>query len=40
MAAGEMSEDQFTDFLAQEFSLLAKYSVDGSIHFVFMDWST
>jgi hypothetical protein len=38
MAAGEMSEDQFTDFLAQEFSLLAKYSVDGSIHDVFMDW--
>lgn len=38
MAAGEMSECEFSDFLAQVCNLLAKYSVDGSIHFLFMDW--
>jgi hypothetical protein len=38
MAAGELSEDQFTDFLAQVCSLLAKHSIGGSIHYLFMDW--
>jgi DNA modification methylase len=38
MAAGEMSEYEFSDFLAQVCNLLAKYSVDGSVHFLFMDW--
>jgi DNA modification methylase len=38
MASGEMSESEFTDFLAQVFTLLASNSVDGSLHYVFMDW--
>lgn len=38
MAAGELSEDQFTDFLTQVCSLLAKHSLGGSIHYLFMDW--
>jgi DNA modification methylase len=38
MACGEMTESQFTDFLAQIFVLLISHSTDGSLHFVFMDW--
>ena len=38
MAGGEMSEDEFTDFLTQAFMLLVRYSTAGSIHFVCMDW--
>ena len=38
MACGEMSVAQFTDFLARAFSLLARYSLDGAIHFICMDW--
>lgn len=38
MAAGEMTEAEFTDFLAQVCNLLARHSLDGSIHFLFMDW--
>ena len=38
MASGEMDESQFTDFLARAFSCLAANSVDGSIHYIFMDW--
>ena len=38
MAAGEMNETQFTTFLATAFLNLAKFSVDGSIHFICMDW--
>jgi DNA modification methylase len=38
MASGEMSESEFTDFLAQTFTLLASHSIDGSLHYVFMDW--
>ena len=38
MACGEMSVDQFTAFLARIFSLLARYSLDGAIHFICMDW--
>jgi DNA modification methylase len=38
MASGEMSESEFTDFLAQVLTLLASHSVDGSLHYVFMDW--
>jgi DNA modification methylase len=37
-ASGEMSPDEFTQFLASTFSLLAQYSRDGSIHYVCMDW--
>jgi DNA modification methylase len=38
MASGEMSETQFTAFLDTVFGNLTAHSVDGSIHFVCMDW--
>jgi DNA modification methylase len=38
MAKGEMSKGEFTDFLAQSFRLLARFSKDGSIHYVCTDW--
>ncbi len=38
MAAGEMSQGEFTDFLAKVFSEVVANSVDGSLHYVFMDW--
>jgi hypothetical protein len=38
MASGEMSPAEFTDFLTTAFKLQAKYSIDGSAHFQFMDW--
>lgn len=38
MASGEMTEAEFTAFLARALGLSARYSQDGSIHFVCMDW--
>ncbi|THD03881.1 hypothetical protein B1810_08135 [Panacagrimonas perspica] len=38
MASGEMTKDQFTAFLAVIFSLLAKHSKPGSIHYICIDW--
>jgi DNA modification methylase len=38
MAAGEMSEQQFCDFLSRAFQLLSQNSEDGSLHYIFMDW--
>lgn len=38
MASGEMSEQEFTAFLAKAFDLLCRNSKDGSIHQIFMDW--
>lgn len=38
MASGEMSPDQFTALLGSVMGLLCRYSVTGSIHFLFMDW--
>jgi len=38
MASGEMTEAQFTAFLASAFSNPAAFSQDGSIHFICMDW--
>jgi DNA modification methylase len=38
MASGEMSESQFTTFLSKAFALLCRYSTDGSIHQICMDW--
>lgn len=38
MAAGEMDAIGFTSFLTRFCALSAKYSVNGSIHFVCMDW--
>jgi DNA modification methylase len=37
-ASGEMSPAQFTQFLTKWMTLAARYSEDGSIHFVCMDW--
>ncbi len=37
-ASGEMSEAQFTGFLATAFANLRDHSSDGSIHFICMDW--
>lgn len=38
MAAGEMSEAEFTDFLSTVFANLAEHSADGALHFICMDW--
>ena len=38
MASGEMSEAEFTGFLKTIFGHLVAWSLDGSIHFVCMDW--
>jgi hypothetical protein len=38
MARGEMSDDEFANFLTEAFILLVRYSAPGSIHFIFMDW--
>ncbi len=38
MASGEMTEEQFTAFLATVFQNLAAHSADGAIHFICMDW--
>ncbi|CAO3412874.1 site-specific DNA-methyltransferase [Azospirillum doebereinerae] len=38
MASGEMSEAEFTTFLSTVLGYLARYSQDGAIHYVCMDW--
>jgi len=38
MASGEMDPLEFTAFLSRTLKLLARYSSDGSIHFICMDW--
>lgn len=38
MANGEMSSDEFTEFLRKNFVLCAKYSRPGALHYNFMDW--
>lgn len=38
MASGEMSTDQFRAFLQTALQNLADHSIDGSIHFICMDW--
>ena len=38
MACGEMSKDGFTRFLNTSFKNMAAHSMDGSIHFICMDW--
>ncbi len=37
-ASGEMSPQQFTDFLTTSLKQLSQFSKKGSIHFVCMDW--
>ncbi len=38
MASGEMSSEEFTKFLTDNFTLCKKYSNDGAIQYNFMDW--
>lgn len=38
MASGEMTSGEFVAFLTTVLHLLVEHSVEGSIHFVFMDW--
>ncbi|HTV71279.1 MAG TPA: DNA methyltransferase [Rhizobiaceae bacterium] len=38
MASGEMSKDEFIVFLRQAFENAVRFSHDGSIHFICMDW--
>ena len=38
MASGEMTPEAFTGFLRGAFANLARFSSNGSIHFVCMDW--
>lgn len=38
MASGEMSQDEFTQFLETAFVHFAQFSSDGSIHFICIDW--
>jgi DNA modification methylase len=37
-ASGELSRDEFVQFLSKTCGLLARHSRDGAIHFVCMDW--
>ena len=37
-ASGEMSAEQFTQFLTDSLGLAAEHSTNGSIHYVCMDW--
>ena len=38
MAAGEMSAEEFTDFLVKALIVLANVCGQGSLHYLFMDW--
>ena len=38
MACGELDDAQFTAFLTQACTLFARHSIDGALHFIFMDW--
>jgi DNA modification methylase len=38
MASGELSQSQFATFLTKFIRQLIDFSVDGSIHYLFMDW--
>jgi DNA modification methylase len=38
MASGEMDRPEFTAFLGEAFRNLAAFSLDGSLHYLFMDW--
>jgi DNA modification methylase len=38
MAAGEMGKTQFTAFLGQALRNLTGFSIDGSLHYLCMDW--
>lgn len=37
-ASGEMSEAEFENFLTESFQNLKTFSLDNSVHYIFMDW--
>ncbi len=38
MASGEMSSEDFKEFLSKHIELAIQYSKDGSLHYICMDW--
>jgi DNA modification methylase len=38
MASGEMSSAQFTAFLSTALQRMADFSLEGSLHYIYMDW--
>ncbi len=38
MASGEMTKTEFLSFLTSTCTMLTRYSTDGSMHFICMDW--
>lgn len=38
MASGEMTEAEFAEFISDFMQYLVKFSSDGSLHYIFMDW--
>jgi hypothetical protein len=38
MASGEMTQDEFTQFLGQAMRHLAQHSIEGAVHYYCMDW--
>ena len=38
MASGEMSQNEFQEFLTNNFNLLKEFSKNGSLHYICMDW--
>jgi DNA modification methylase len=38
MASGEMSQAEFTGFLAKALSLHSRHSAEGALHFICIDW--
>ena len=39
MASGEMTETEFAEFISKFMQNLIKFSIDGSLHYLFMDWA-
>ena len=38
MASGEMTDTEFAEFISKFIQNLIKFSVDGSLHYLFIDW--
>lgn len=39
MASGEMTDAEFAEFISKFMQNLIKFSTDGSLHYLFMDWA-
>lgn len=39
MASGEMTDTEFAEFISKFIQNLIKFSIDGSLHYLFMDWA-